>query len=104
MPASGDNISVLGCMTLSLYIGEVQASHPLVVVQSLIIPVILGLEFMQKHGMVLDFTSNPVKISSQPKERDYSDNVKTVPDIARKVTSKQNICSQYTDRNNRRFS
>ena len=96
--ASGDNIPVLGCMTLSLCIGEVQASHPLVVVQSLIVPVILGLDFLR---MVLDFTSNPVKISSQSNERDCSDNVKTVLDIARKVTNK---CSQCTDRNNRRFS
>ena len=101
--ASGDNIPVLGCMTLSLCIGEVQASRPLVVVQSFIVPVILGLDFLQKHGMVLDFTSNPVKISSQPKERDYSDNVKTVLDIARKVTNK--TCAvQGTDRNNTRFS
>ena len=85
MSASGDNITVLGCMTLSLCIGQVQASHPLVVVQSIIVPVILGL---QKHGMVLDFTSHPVKISSQPNERDCSDDVKTVLDIARKVTDK----------------
>ena len=47
--ASGDNIPVLGCMTLSLCIEEVQASHPLVVVQSLIIPVILGLEIFFRN-------------------------------------------------------
>ena len=91
--ASGDNILVLGYMTLSLCIGEVQASHPLVVVQSLIVPVILGLDFLQKHGMILDFTSNPVKNSSQPNERDYSDNVKTVLDIARRVT--KHVQSMY---------
>ena len=98
--ASGDNIPVLGCMTLSLCIGEVQASNPLVVVQSLIVPVILGLDFLQKHGMVLDFTSNPVKIGSQPKESEYSDNVKTVLDIARKVTNKTcavNVLTETTE-------
>ena len=89
--ASGDNIPVLGCMTLPLCIGGVQASCPLVIVQSLIIPVILGLDFLQKYGMVLDFASKPVKISSQPNESDSLDNVKTVLDIARQVTSK--VCA-----------
>ena len=42
--ASGDNILILGCTTLPLCIGELQMSHPLVVVKSLITPVILGLE------------------------------------------------------------
>ena len=38
MSASGDNSPILGCtyMTLPLCIGEVQATHPLVVVKSLI--------------------------------------------------------------------
>ena len=62
--ASGDNIPVLGCMTLPLCIGELQATYPLVVVKSLITPVILGLDFLQKHGIILDFTSSPVKIGS----------------------------------------
>ena len=98
--ASGDNIPVLGCITLSLSIGEVKARHPLVVVQSLIVPVILGLDFLQKHGMVLDFTSNSVKISSQPNERDCSDNVKAVLDTARQVTNKVcavNILTETTE-------
>ena len=61
------------------------------IVQSLIVPVILGLDFLQKYGMVLDFTSNTVKISSQPNKSDSSDNVKTVLDMARWVTSK--VCA-----------
>jgi len=36
-----------------------------VVVRSLIAPVILGVDFLQKHGLTMDFTSNPVGISSQ---------------------------------------
>ena len=34
--------------------------HSFVVVQSLITPVILGIDFMQKHGLVLDFTTTPL--------------------------------------------
>ena len=45
--ASGDNIPILGCITLPLCIGELQTSHSLVVVKSLITPVILGLDFLQ---------------------------------------------------------
>ena len=41
--------------------------------------------------MVLDFTFNPVKISSQPNDGDSSDNIKTVLDMARQVTSK--VCA-----------
>jgi len=33
-------------------------------VRSLIAPLILGVDFLQKHGITLDFTSNPVGISS----------------------------------------
>ena len=47
LSASGDNIPVLGCMTLSLCTEEIQASYHLVVFQSLIVPVILDLDFLQ---------------------------------------------------------
>ena len=60
--ASGDNIPILGCITLPVCIGELQTAHPLVVVKSLITPVILGLDFLQKYRMILDFTSSSVKI------------------------------------------
>ena len=49
--ASGDNIPILGCITLPLCIGELQATHPLVAVKFLITPV-LGLDFLQKHGII----------------------------------------------------
>ena len=46
--ALGDNIPILGSMILPLCIRELQTTHPLVVVQSLIGPVILGLRFSSK--------------------------------------------------------
>ena len=75
--ASGDNIPIVGCMTLPIYI-ELQTTHPLVVVKSLIAPVILGLDFLQKHGMILDFMSSQVKINSQFHEPDCSENIKPI--------------------------
>ena len=47
--------------------------------------------------MVLDFTSNSVKISSQPNESDSSDNIKTVLDMARQVTSKVCAVNELTE-------
>ena len=38
--------------------------HPMIVVQSLITHVILGMDFLQKHGLVLDFTTSPVNITA----------------------------------------
>ena len=55
--AAGDTISVLGCITLPVCLGKLHVKHPLVVVRSLIAPVILGVDFLQKHGLTLDFTS-----------------------------------------------
>ena len=95
--ASGDNIPIVGCMTLPIYIGELQTTHPLVVVKSLIAPVILGLDFLQKHGMILDFMSSQVKINSQFHEPDCSENIKPLLDIARQVTNKVCAVNVLTD-------
>ena len=56
--AAGEDIPVLGCITVPLGIGLLQVSHSLIIVQFLIAPVILGLDFLQKHRLVLDFASN----------------------------------------------
>ena len=45
--AAGDPISILGQITMSIQLGDVKAAHPFIVVQSLIAPVILGIDFMQ---------------------------------------------------------
>ena len=63
----------------------------------LIVPVILGLDFLQKHKMALDVTFNLVKISSQPNERDCSEIVKTVLDIARQVTNRACVVNLLTE-------
>ena len=50
---------------LPLCLGKLQVSHNFVVVHSLIVPVILGVDFLQKYNLVLDFGSNPVSINSK---------------------------------------
>ena len=56
--AEGKRIPVLGHITLFLSLEKLQVTHNFVVVQSLIAPVILGVDFLQKYGLILDFTSN----------------------------------------------
>ena len=62
--ATGDPIPVLGRAIFAVRIGPITVDHPLVIVQSLITPVILGIDFMQAHGLVLDFTTTPVQVTS----------------------------------------
>jgi len=50
---------------MSIQLEKVRADHLFIVVQSLITPVILGIDFMQKHRLVLEFTTTPVTVSSQ---------------------------------------
>ena len=57
--------AVLGCATFAVHVSPVHVDHCLVVVRSLITPVILGIDFMQKHGIVLDFATNPIRITQQ---------------------------------------
>ena len=61
--AEGKEIPVLGCITLPLRLGKIKVNHNFVVVHSLIAPVILGVDFLQKYNLVLDFTSTPVSIA-----------------------------------------
>jgi len=45
-------------------LGELVVSHELVVVKTLVAPVMLGIDFLHKHGLILNFTHNPVIVSS----------------------------------------
>ena len=62
---AGEPIPVLGQITLPIQLGDVKVDHSFIVVQSLITPAILSIDFMQKHGLELDFTTTPITIRSQ---------------------------------------
>ena len=61
--AAGDNIPTLGSITLSIRLGSLQTNQSLVIVCSSIGPVILGLYFLCKHKLVVNFSSNPVDLT-----------------------------------------
>ena len=62
--AAGEPISVVRHVNLPVKIEQLHVDHSLVVVRSLITPVILGLDFLRKHCLVLDFTSTPIGVAS----------------------------------------
>ena len=64
--ATGETIPVLGRVTLPVQVGPIEVEHSLVVVQSLITPVIIGINFLQAYGLILDFTTTPVHVTTQP--------------------------------------
>ena len=45
-----------------MQLGEFNVLHEFVVLKTLVVPVILGSDFLQGNGQVLDFTQNPVTI------------------------------------------
>ena len=60
--AAGEPIPVIGKVIAPITVGALCVDPNFVVVHSLITPVILGIDFLQKHGIVLDFTMMPVTI------------------------------------------
>ena len=43
-------------------IGQLHVKHNFLVVDSLVAPAILGIDFLQKHGLTSDFTVTPVAV------------------------------------------
>ena len=63
--AAGEPISVIGKIVAPKQVGNIHADHNFVVVCSLITSVILGMDILQRHGIVLDFTTMPVTIQDK---------------------------------------
>ena len=68
--------------------------HNFVVVNSLVVPVILGVDFLQTHGVLLDFSTTPVKFGttnvpdvSSNQEALYSSNLQGRTDRKDKMMS-----------------
>ena len=65
MSAAGETIPFMGHILLPVKIGQLYVDHSFVVVHSLITPVILGIDFLRKHRLVLDFASIPIGVKSR---------------------------------------
>ena len=70
--ASGIPLPVVKYVTASVLIQNMETilRHDFFVVSDLIVPAILGLDFLQQHGLVLDFSSNAVQVYPKEKHTD----------------------------------
>ena len=67
--ASGDQLPILQHIKALVQLGELNVSHEFVVVKTLVAPLILGIDFLQGNGLMLDFTQNPVAVTNRPLQR-----------------------------------
>ena len=94
--ATREAIPVVGHVVLPMHIGPAQVDHPLAVVSSLIVPVMLGIDFLQTHGLVLDFIMTPVQVTTHLAPEDSAgDMLKPILEAARKTKAK--VCALGTN-------
>ena len=62
--ASGEPLPVLGNITVPVQVGMQEVQHDFVVADNLVAPIILGIDFLQRHRLTLDFGSTPVTVHS----------------------------------------
>ena len=60
--ASGDPLPIIDHITASVQIEQLEVTHNFAVVQKLVTPVILGIDFLHLHGLILDFQSVPITV------------------------------------------
>lgn len=60
--ASGDHLPIVDHVQAPVQLGELAMIHNFVVVESLVSPVILGVDFLQENALVLDFGKTPVAV------------------------------------------
>ena len=60
--ASGENLPIMDYIRAPVRIGELNLMHDFVVVEKLVAPVILGVDFLHANSLMLDFCTNPVSI------------------------------------------
>jgi len=89
--AAGDKIPTLGSITLSVHLGPLRTNHSLVIFDSLISPVILGLDFLCKHKITVDFSSSPVNLTIL--QANYQNLQDLVPLFDAKKKNKAKICA-----------
>ena len=61
--ADGRSYMPLGTSLATITLGEFSASHTFLVVEELSVPVIMGCDFMSKHGLVLDIQGGMAHLS-----------------------------------------
>ena len=60
--ADGHRLTVIGTIQAQLQLEQFSTNHEFLVTNSLITPVILGIDFLSKHKVRLDYSTDPVSI------------------------------------------
>ena len=60
---SGEPLPIVGSVKALIRFDHLAISHQFLVVERLVTPVILGLDFLQQHNLVLSFASWPITIN-----------------------------------------
>ena len=63
---AGEPIPVVDHVSTSICLGYLQMEQAFIVVASLIVPAILGMDFLHAHGIILDFSTCPIKVMPRP--------------------------------------
>lgn len=87
--ASGDSLPIVDCIVAPVRIGELELMHEFSVVQNLVAPVILGIDFLHDNTLVLDFTETPVRVCREPVQQS-----KTIVSIAKELPKYQSTCKE----------
>ena len=71
--AAGDDLLMIDHIQTTVQIQHHTVNYMFVMVNTLITPAILGMDFLQQHGIVIDFASTPVKIFLPPATENNTD-------------------------------
>ena len=95
--AAGEHIPVIDQVSILVNLSDRQIEQPFVVVGMLIVPVILGLDFLHKHRLILDFATCPIKILPRPQATDSYDGKQELQPVVDAVThANQKFCATTT--------
>ena len=97
--AAGVPISVVGQVVAPIRVGNLHVDHQFVVVHSLITPVILGMDFLQKHNIVLDFTTKPVMVHNTDLPTKVPPELEPILETVRNTTRKVCAVASLTESN-----
>ena len=87
--ASGEPLAILSHVVAPVQVGDFKTLHHFVAVDCLIYPVILGIDFLHKNKLTLDFSSVPVGVTRHDAELHHVDQVKVLWHNAQDAKGKQ---------------
>ncbi|KAL5515095.1 hypothetical protein EMCRGX_G000217 [Ephydatia muelleri] len=97
--ASGESLPIVDYVEATVVLGNTEMKHYFVVVKDLITPVILGVDFLQDKGLVLDFTTTPVTVtprierSTQNKQKSHYIPLELAPALEAEKQRRSKFCA-----------